>query len=77
VGCGPLEWAGGGRAWPQCASWAPSPRRACGLCARTVGEDGTDMRGPVVSGTERASERAAPTGGTGLAERERATGARR
>jgi hypothetical protein len=42
-------------------------------CARMVGEDRTDRQGPQVSGRERASERAAPTGGTRLAERERAT----
>jgi hypothetical protein len=31
VGCGPLEMAGVGRAWPQRASWAQSPRHVWGM----------------------------------------------
>jgi hypothetical protein len=61
-----------GRARPRRALWARSPRRARGELGRTrlIG------RGPRVSGRERASERAASIGGTGLEERERAMGAR-
>jgi hypothetical protein len=41
-----------------------------------VGENGTDMRGPWVSGRGRTSERVEPTSGTRLAEGDVATGAR-
>jgi hypothetical protein len=46
------------------------------LCARTVGEDKTNRWGPWASGRARASERAAPIGGTRLEEGDGATGAR-
>ena len=74
VGCGPLEMVVVGRARPWRASWVRSPWSAHGSCARTVGEDGTDRRGPQVSGRECASERAAPVGWARLVVREKAMG---
>jgi hypothetical protein len=65
-----------GRARPWRASWARSPRHAHGSCVRTVGEDGTNRRGPQVSEREHASERVAPVSWAGLVVREKATGAR-
>jgi hypothetical protein len=50
-------------------SWARSPRRPHGSCARAIGEDETDSRGPRVSRSGRKIERAAPTGQTPWAER--------
>jgi hypothetical protein len=55
-GCGPLEMVGVGRSRPQRASWAWSPRCACGSCARAVGEDETDTWGPWVNERGRAGE---------------------
>jgi hypothetical protein len=44
------------------------------VCARTVGDDKTDRRGPHDRGRGRARERAALTSGTELAEGDVATG---
>jgi hypothetical protein len=41
------------------------------VCARAVGENGTDRRGPRVRGRGRASARAAPLGWTHRVEREK------
>jgi hypothetical protein len=64
-----------GQEWPRRALWVRSPRRARGSCMRMVREEKTDRRCPRTSGRGRTSERAAPIGGTELAEGYGATGA--